>query len=291
MPSTPSLMDQLTAHVMHGDHLRVVRADPQERLRAAAQYIGDRLWRNEFVMYAADAATTQALRAMPASGIGVDHEMGRGALDLPDPYDACLMEGRFDPDAMFIAFETAIQAALDAGNAGCRFAGEPMWALERARQQRRTGPAHAGHPRRHHRAQGKIDANRHAFSMAVPDPPVMLDGDTTRLAQVFLNVLSNAVKSTPPQGRIDLCAEVGGAMARVSIRDNGTGLDPALVPKMFDMFVQGHRTKRRPGCRRWPCSTSACRAWTATRSPGACAPWRPHEPARPTRDAGHWRYG
>lgn len=127
-----SLMDQLSTHVQHGDHMCVVCEDPQERLRAAAQYLADGLRRNEFVMYAADPETTLALQEMLShAGIDVDYEMSRGALNLPDPYTAYLTEGRFDPGAMYVVFEKTIAAALEAGFSGCRFAGEPMWALER----------------------------------------------------------------------------------------------------------------------------------------------------------------
>ncbi len=132
MSRSHSLMAQLAAHVKHGDHICVVCEHPEDRLHAAAQYIADGLRGNEFVMYAAEAATTSALRAMLArDGIDVEAEMARGALNLPTPGDAYLRDGRFEPDVMYAEFEGAIAAALDAGYSGCRFAGEPMWALER----------------------------------------------------------------------------------------------------------------------------------------------------------------
>ena len=132
MSQPQSLMDQLAAHVKHGDHICVVCEDPEERLNAAAQYIADGLRRNEFVMYAADAETTLTLRAMLArSGIDVEHEVRRGALNLPTAYDAYLQDGQFDPEAMYSAFEQAITTALSAGFSGCRFAGEPIWAIDR----------------------------------------------------------------------------------------------------------------------------------------------------------------
>ena len=132
MSRTQTLMAQLSAHVKHGDHICVVCENADDRLHAAAQYIADGLRRNEFVMYAADPATTQTLRTMLASeGIDVDGEMARGALNLPTPYEAYLRGGGFDPDVMYAAFEDAIAGALAAGFSGCRFAGEPVWALDR----------------------------------------------------------------------------------------------------------------------------------------------------------------
>ena len=135
-PSSKSLIDQLAAHVKHGDHLCVVCENKQDRLDAAAQYISDGLKRNEFVMYAADTETTQSLKEMlQARGIDVEYETGRGALNLPTAYDAYLQNGEFNPDAMYVAFEKAIEDALAAGYSGCRFAGEPIWAIDRENLQ------------------------------------------------------------------------------------------------------------------------------------------------------------
>ncbi|HVL75951.1 MAG TPA: MEDS domain-containing protein [Noviherbaspirillum sp.] len=127
------LMDQLAAHVKQGDHVCVVCEDPQQRLGAAAQYIADGLRQNEFVMYAADAATTATLRTMLSEqGIDVEAEIARGALNLPTAYDAYLSDGEFKPDLMYETFERAIDSALAANFSGCRFAGEPVWAIDRA---------------------------------------------------------------------------------------------------------------------------------------------------------------
>lgn len=127
-----SLMDQLAGHVKHGDHLCVVCENQQERLNAAAQYMADGLQQNEFVMYAADSETTHTLKLLLAArGIDVEHEIARGALNLPTAYDAYLRDGEFNPDLMYEAFEKAIEDALAAGYAGCRFAGEPVWAIDK----------------------------------------------------------------------------------------------------------------------------------------------------------------
>jgi PAS domain S-box-containing protein len=127
-----TLMDQLAGHVNHGDHLCVICDNADDRLQAAAQYIADGLERNEFVMYAADAGTTGELRRMLAGrGIDVDHAIARGALNLPTAYDAYLRDGEFNPDVMYEAFDQAITSALEAGYTGCRFAGEPVWAIDR----------------------------------------------------------------------------------------------------------------------------------------------------------------
>ena len=128
----PTLMDQLAAHVKHGDHLCVICENAEDRLNAAVQYIADGLRLNEFVMYAADPETTGAIcERLVALGIDVDHEKSRGALNLPTADDAYLQAGKFDPDYMYAAFDQAISNALAAGYSGCRFAGEPLWAINR----------------------------------------------------------------------------------------------------------------------------------------------------------------
>lgn len=69
-----------------------------------------------------------------------------------------------------------------------------------------------------------------------------LRADVVRLSQVFTNVLSNASKYTGSLGRITVKARVEGAEAVVSIRDTGQGMPPELVPRVFDLFVQGPRS-------------------------------------------------
>lgn len=132
MTQPKTLMDHLASHVKHGDHLCVVCENRQDRLNAATQYIADGLRQNEFVMYAADAETTEELKQMLRSrGIDVESELARGALNLPTAYDAYLKDGEFNPDEMYEAFEKAIADALASGYSGCRFAGEPIWAIDK----------------------------------------------------------------------------------------------------------------------------------------------------------------
>ena len=64
-------------------------------------------------------------------------------------------------------------------------------------------------------------------------------GDADRLRQVFLNVLSNALKFTDAGGDIQISVGVFGESARVSIRDSGSGIAPDELPHVFDRFHQG----------------------------------------------------
>jgi len=88
-------------------------------------------------------------------------------------------------------------------------------------------------------SQPAMAAAGHAFSVDLPREPLRLHGDFTRLAQVFSNLLSNAVKFTPPGGRIALRARREGATAVVEVKDNGRGIAPDLLPRVFDLFAQG----------------------------------------------------
>lgn len=72
-------------------------------------------------------------------------------------------------------------------------------------------------------------------------PRHVVRGDSTRLQQIFWNLINNAQKFTPPLGIITVRSEVSpdGNRIRVQVADNGAGVDPALLPKLFDAFEQG----------------------------------------------------
>ncbi len=91
-------------------------------------------------------------------------------------------------------------------------------------------------------ARPAIDARGHELSASVPAEPVWIRGDLVRLAQVFANLLTNAAKYTEGAGRISLTARSEENFAEVSVRDNGIGMAPELLPRVFDLFVQGDRS-------------------------------------------------
>ena len=72
-----------------------------------------------------------------------------------------------------------------------------------------------------------LDAARHTFTVTLPEAPVHVDGDPTRLAQVFTNLLNNAAKFTDPGGRVWLAAERRGNELLVTVGDSGIGI-PAI---------------------------------------------------------------
>jgi PAS domain S-box-containing protein len=75
----------------------------------------------------------------------------------------------------------------------------------------------------------------------LPSDPLWLDADPTRLSQVFSNLLNNAAKYTRNGGQIRVNAATEAGKAVVTVQDTGIGISDDLLPKMFDMFVQGDR--------------------------------------------------
>jgi len=71
------------------------------------------------------------------------------------------------------------------------------------------------------------------------------DGDAARLAQVFANLLNNAAKYTEPQGTIRVSAKRGPAGIVIRVSDNGNGMAPETLPRIFDLFVQERQAPER----------------------------------------------
>jgi PAS domain S-box-containing protein len=86
-----------------------------------------------------------------------------------------------------------------------------------------------------------IDARRQRFSSSIPPGPIWVDGDTTRLAQVIGNLLGNAARYTPQGGAVSLTVAREGGEAVVRVRDTGIGIAKDVLPRVFDLFVQGER--------------------------------------------------
>ncbi|CAN5807059.1 hypothetical protein BH23GEM11_BH23GEM11_01850 [soil metagenome] len=94
-------------------------------------------------------------------------------------------------------------------------------------------------------AREAIDSAGHQLSLTLPPDPVYLDGDLTRLAQVFSNLLTNSAKYTEEGGEIRLTANAENDEVVVKVRDNGIGIPPEALPRVFDMFLQVDRPLER----------------------------------------------
>jgi signal transduction histidine kinase/CheY-like chemotaxis protein len=86
-------------------------------------------------------------------------------------------------------------------------------------------------------------ASQHVIS--VTGAGVRVQADATRLQQVVTNLLDNAVKYTPPQGRVDITVAAEGPDAVLTVQDTGAGIRPEVLPQIFDLFVQGSDTLAR----------------------------------------------
>ena len=87
-----------------------------------------------------------------------------------------------------------------------------------------------------------IEERRHRLTTRVNSEHADILGDSTRLVQAVANVLNNAAKYTPVGGEIGLDVEVAGSNALISVTDNGPGIDPDLLPHVFELFTQGPGT-------------------------------------------------
>ena len=90
-------------------------------------------------------------------------------------------------------------------------------------------------------AQPMIDSRGQTLRVDKPAEPVWLNGDFARLAQIVSNLLHNASKYSAKGALIELAARVETDGAIVSVRDNGIGIEPVLLPRIFDLFTQGGR--------------------------------------------------
>jgi signal transduction histidine kinase len=89
-------------------------------------------------------------------------------------------------------------------------------------------------------SQPIVDAQRHELNVHQPVQPVRVYGDPARLVQVVANLLNNAAKYQEPGGRIELGVTVEDGHARITVVDQGVGIEDALLPRIFEPFTQGN---------------------------------------------------
>jgi two-component system CheB/CheR fusion protein len=95
-------------------------------------------------------------------------------------------------------------------------------------------------------AQPLIDQRRQQLLIRPPAEPLWVYGDLIRLSEVVANLLTNAAKYGPEQARIVLSASKEGSEACLRVTDEGIGIAPELLPRVFDLFVQGETSLARP---------------------------------------------
>jgi PAS domain S-box-containing protein len=90
-------------------------------------------------------------------------------------------------------------------------------------------------------ARPAFERKRQVFELRHDGSALPVIGDETRITQIVLNLLNNASKFTPPGGHVSLSLEKVDEKAAIRVKDDGMGIAPDLLPRMFDLFVQGER--------------------------------------------------
>lgn len=84
----------------------------------------------------------------------------------------------------------------------------------------------------------QVESSRHRFDVVQPRLRIMLDADPVRLVQSLANVISNALKYTPPPGRVLLDVQVKNENVIFTVKDNGIGMEASMLSHIFEMFAQ-----------------------------------------------------
>jgi signal transduction histidine kinase/FixJ family two-component response regulator len=90
-----------------------------------------------------------------------------------------------------------------------------------------------------------IDSAGHRLELDIESDTLDIEADPVRMAQVFGNLLNNAAKYAEPGGRITLAARRDGAQLCIAVRDEGIGIEPEMLPHVFELFTQGWREAHR----------------------------------------------
>jgi len=152
-----------------------------------------------------------------------------GLLESVDPMSASAVRARAVIARQVVHLSRLIDDLLDVGrvvSGKVRLDRHPLDMAEAARQ---VVAAVAGDASVEHRIDVCVE-------------PAWVDGDAVRLEQVFANIVTNAVKYTPPGGQIRVSVRSDADDAVFSVEDTGFGIPPELLPSIFDMFVQGETT-------------------------------------------------
>jgi signal transduction histidine kinase len=88
----------------------------------------------------------------------------------------------------------------------------------------------------------QVEAMEHTVSLSLPLTPIHVDADSTRLEQILVNVVNNAAKYTPRKGSIGVSVIEEGGETVLRVRDTGIGIAPEMLPRIFDLFMQGDQS-------------------------------------------------
>jgi CheY-like chemotaxis protein len=87
-----------------------------------------------------------------------------------------------------------------------------------------------------------LEQRRHHLDVRVPAKGLVVDADVLRLTQVVTNLLTNAAKFTQAEGHVSVSAEKNGKRVSLRVVDDGIGIAPEMLPRVFDAFAQEQQT-------------------------------------------------
>jgi signal transduction histidine kinase/CheY-like chemotaxis protein len=87
-----------------------------------------------------------------------------------------------------------------------------------------------------------IKQKGHLLEQELPEVPLYVEADATRIHQIISNLLHNSAKYTDPGGKIKLTARREDPWCVISVCDNGVGIAATILPRIFDLFAQGERS-------------------------------------------------
>jgi PAS domain S-box-containing protein len=96
-------------------------------------------------------------------------------------------------------------------------------------------------------ATPSVEAGKHILDVDLPPKKLIVDGDADRLTQLLANLLNNSARYTPPGGSISVRARAKQSYAVLRVRDSGQGIEPGMIDRIFDMFIQGRTALERIG--------------------------------------------
>jgi signal transduction histidine kinase len=97
-----------------------------------------------------------------------------------------------------------------------------------------------------HAAEPLIESKQQTLEISVPDETLGVHGDSARLEQIVSNLVNNAAKYTRSGGRVRVIAEGDQHEVSILVADNGSGIAPELLPRIFELFTQGEQPMDRP---------------------------------------------
>lgn len=94
-------------------------------------------------------------------------------------------------------------------------------------------------------SDARVSGPAHTWALDLPDEPVLIDGDVSKLHQVVANLLTNARTHTPADTHVTTSLTATDSEAVIEVTDTGPGIDPELVPTIFERFVRGDGSRSR----------------------------------------------